>query len=244
MKWRGKRRVYVPRVPLRALTWNLFHGRAVPPAGRDLFGEFAEALAGWAWDVALLQEVPPWWPATLAARLDADQRSVLTSRNFALPVRRAVAVRWPDLIKSGGGGANAILVRGDAIVEHRIRRLCIWPERRWVHAVRLDRAGAWVANLHAGGPPRDAHRGAAAATAWAGTAPLVLGGDFNIRRLTLEGFERAAGHEVDYVFVRGLEPLRAGEVLDHGRLSDHAPVRAALTSAGAPSPRSPATPSP
>jgi endonuclease/exonuclease/phosphatase family metal-dependent hydrolase len=180
----------------------------------------------------------------LGARLDADQRSVLTSRNFALPIRRAIAVRWPDLIKSNGGGANAILVRGDAIVDHRVRRLCIWPERRWVHAVRLRDAGVWMANLHGGGPLRDVQRATDAASDWTGAAPLVLGGDFNIRALTLDGFERAAGHEVDYVFARGLEPLGAGEVLDRGRLSDHAPVRVALTRAPAPIPRSPATPSP
>ena len=166
----------------RVLTWNLKHGRAVPPAGRDLFDEFAAALGGWEWDVALLQEVPPWWPPLLASRLDAEQRLVLTSRNAGLPARRAIAVRWPDAIKSNGGGANAILVRGDAIVEHRSRRLCLWPERRWVHAVRLHGAGVWVANLHAGGPTRDAHRAADSALRWAGEAPLVLGGDFNIRR--------------------------------------------------------------
>jgi endonuclease/exonuclease/phosphatase family metal-dependent hydrolase len=246
MKCRGKRRVYVPRVPLRVLTWNLFHGRAVPPAGRDLVDEFAGALAGWEWDVALLQEVPPWWPPALATRLHAGERHVLTSRNFALPIRRAIATRRPDLIKSNGGGANAILVRGDSIVEHRTRRLCIWPERRWVHAVRLDRAGAWIANLHAGGPLRDAQRAAAAARAWAGAAPLVLGGDFNIRHLSLDGFEFAGGHSVDHVFVRRFTPPAApgADVVDHGRLSDHAPVRVVLTSAGAPAPRSPATLSP
>ena len=140
--------MYVPAVIARVLTWNLKHGRAVPSAGRDLFDEFAGALAGWEWDVALLQEVPPWWPAPLAARLHAEQRLVLTSRNAALPLRRAIAKRWPDLIKSNGGGANAILVRGDTITEHRSRRLCIWPERRWVHAVRLHGAGIWVANTH------------------------------------------------------------------------------------------------
>src|SRR6185312_4538841 len=155
MKWRGKRRVYVASVRLRVLTWNLLHGRSVPGAGRDLSEEFVSALRGWEWDMALLQEVPPWWPSTLAERLGADQRSVLTSRNAVLPLRRAIAVRWPDLIKSNGGGANAILVRGDAVAEHRSRRLCLWPERRWVHAVRLRSAGVWVANLHAGGPMRD-----------------------------------------------------------------------------------------
>ena len=178
---------------MRVLTWNLFHGRAAPPAGRDLFDEFAGALAGWEWDAALLQEVPPWWPGVLAMRLDADQRSVLTSRNFALAIRRAIAVRRPDRIKSNGGGANTILVRGDAIVEHRWRRLCVWPERRWVHAVRLDHAGVWLANLHAGGAFRDARRAADSALSWAGSRPVVLGGDFNIHHLALEGFVLAGG---------------------------------------------------
>jgi endonuclease/exonuclease/phosphatase family metal-dependent hydrolase len=223
---------------LRVLTWNLLHGRAVPPAGRELFEEFRRALAEWEWDVALLQEVPPWWPARLANRLGADQRSVLTSRNALLALRRAIAVRWPDLIKSNGGGSNAILVRGDEVAEHRWRRLCIWPERRWVHAVRLRRAGVWVANLHAGGPMRDAVRAAESAVAWAGCeTPLVLGGDFNIRELRLGGFDYAGGFSVDHVFVRGVEPL-ASAVLDRGRLSDHAPVlvRVELTTDSAPAP--------
>ncbi|MBV9942971.1 MAG: endonuclease/exonuclease/phosphatase family protein [Solirubrobacterales bacterium] len=213
---------------LHVLTWNLFHGRAVPGAGRDLFDEFASALARWEWDLALLQEVPPWWPHMLAARLNADARSTLTSRNAFLPVRRAVATRWPDVIKSNGGGANAILIRGEAIVEHRTRRLCIWPERRWVHAVRLHTSGLWVANLHGGGALRDAHRAAASALSWAGGRPVVLGGDFNIRALTLDGFTHAGGHDVDHVFVRALEPSGPASVLDHGPLSDHAPVRVAV----------------
>jgi endonuclease/exonuclease/phosphatase family metal-dependent hydrolase len=232
-------------MPLRVLTWNLFHGRAVPPAGRDLFDEFAGALAGWEWDVALLQEVPPWWPSMLAGRLDADQRSVLTSRNFALPIRRAIAARWPDLIKSNGGGANAILVRGDTIVEHRVRRLCLWPERRWVHAVLLHHAAAWMANLHGGGPSRDAQRAVDSAGRWAGDRPVVLGGDFNIRHYAPAGFEFAGGHSVDHIFVRGFMPPAppGADVLDRGRLSDHAPVRVVVTRAPAPSPRSQATPS-
>jgi len=31
-------------VSLRVLTWNLLHGRAVPPAGHELLDEFAQAL--------------------------------------------------------------------------------------------------------------------------------------------------------------------------------------------------------
>src|SRR5207302_10580708 len=83
---RGHRRRHV-----RALTWNLFHGRSVPPAGRSLEREFAQLLAGWEWEVALLQEVPPWWPAPLARAAGARQRSALTSRNVLLGVRRAIA---------------------------------------------------------------------------------------------------------------------------------------------------------
>jgi hypothetical protein len=86
-------------------------------------------------------------------------------------VRRAVARRWPDLIKSNGGGANAILVRGAAPVEHRVARLRRLPERRVVHAVRLA-GGPWVANLHAQVRPHAAARADLAA----GRRPCMNGG--------------------------------------------------------------------
>ena len=221
-------------MPLRVLTWNLMHGRAVPGAGADLFDEFAGELGSWAWDVALLQEVPPWWPENLGAALAADWRLVLTSRNFGLPVRRGIAVRRPDLIKSNGGGANAILVRGGAgvPVEHRALRLCWLPERRWVHAVCLAVPGhdpLWVGNLHltvhdAPAALREAGLAAAATRVWAAGQPLVLGGDFNVRGLSLEGFTCAGNHDVDYVFVRFGRAGGPVDVLERGRLSDHAPV--------------------
>ncbi len=215
------------------------HGRSLPGSGSELLEEFSAALAGWPWDVALLQEVPPWWPAALAARIGdgADARRVLTSRNSFLPLRRAVAVRWPDVIKSNGGGANAMLVRGLQIVEHRMLRLCVWPERRWVHAVKMG-SGLWVANLHAtvhddAAARRDAERARAVVLAWAGGSPLVLGGDFNVRALSLERFAYAGGHDVDHVFVHGLAPVGEVVVLERevvraggasATLSDHAPV--------------------
>lgn len=209
---------------VRVLTWNLLHGRAVPGAGRDLFDEFAAAIGGWAWDVALLQEVPPWWPAALAARLRADQRLVLTSRNALLPLRRAIAIRWPDLIKSNGGGANAILVRAETIVEHRVLRLSRLPERRWVHAVRLA-DGMWIGNLHAAADARQGIRAAEALLEWAGGAPAVLGGDFNVRELTLPGFTWAGGSGPDHVYVTGgLARVGDAQVPERGGLSDHAPL--------------------
>jgi endonuclease/exonuclease/phosphatase family metal-dependent hydrolase len=215
---------------VRVLTWNLMHGRSVPGAGRDLLDEFASALAGWEWDVALLQEVPPWWPDALAARTGAEARSVLTSRNALLPARRAIARRWPDLIKSNGGGCNAILVRGERIAEHRTFRLCVWPERRWLHAVRLV-SGSWLGNLHAGGPTRDAERARERALAWADGAPLVLGGDFNLHSPSLAGLAHAGGQNADHVFVTELQVIGEANVLDRGHLSDHAPVAVTLSSA-------------
>jgi endonuclease/exonuclease/phosphatase (EEP) superfamily protein YafD len=227
---------------VRVLTWNLFHGRAVPPAGHALLDEFCAALAGWRWDVALLQEVPPWWPSALAAATGADTRWTLTSRNACLPLRRRVAERRPDLIKSNGGGCNAIIVRRPAvIVEHRADRLRLWPERRTVHAVRLD-SGIWVANLHASVHERaqgDADRALAATTAWA-RGVLVLGGDFNTRRPALPGLERVAWHRIDGVWARGLDRAAPGEVPDAGRLSDHAPVIATFSGLRPPAGRSPA----
>jgi endonuclease/exonuclease/phosphatase family metal-dependent hydrolase len=239
---------------MRVLTWNLYHGRAVPPAGRDLQPQFAAALAGWDWDVALLQEVPPWWPPALARACDAAARSVPTSRNALLALRRFVAERAPDLIRSNGGGANAILVRATAtqaagagvaaagaagarpagaagaraIVEHRSVLLRRWPERRVCHAVALA-DGTWVANLHAQvhsveRAQADIERAAAAVLAWAGGAPALLGGDFNVRDPIAPGFEYLGGHGVDHVLGHGLRAAGAPQIPDHGRLSDHAPV--------------------
>jgi endonuclease/exonuclease/phosphatase family metal-dependent hydrolase len=219
------------------LTWNLKHGRAVPSAGRDLFDDFAAALARWAWDIALLQEVPPWWPSRLGAHLGAEWRMVMTSRNLGLPVRRALAERWPDAIKSNGGGCNAVLVRtggGLSIAAHRVLRLTWLPERRWLIGVRLRRTGSsarelWVGNVHLtggrrGAAVREAATASDAMTGWSGGGPVILGGDFNLSSVALAGFEVAASFDVDHVLVRGLEVVGAPVVLDRGRLSDHAPV--------------------
>jgi endonuclease/exonuclease/phosphatase family metal-dependent hydrolase len=209
------------------LTWNLYHGRSVEPAGRSLLNEFAAALAGWEWDVALLQEVPPWWPPLLARACGAEARAVLTSRNWLLGVRRVVSSRNPDILKANGGGANALLVRGP-IAAHAAARLCRLPERRWAHGVRLG-DGSWVVNLHGSNPDgsADCLRALAAARAWAADAPLLLGGDLNVMRPALPGMTWIAGHEVDHFFSDG-RPGRDAAVLEHGGLSDHAPVAVSL----------------
>src|SRR4051812_46331969 len=211
---------------MRALTWNLYHGRSPEPVGRSLLNEFAAALAGWEWDVALLQEVPPWWPVMLAQR--ASWRARLTSRNLGLPLRRAISSRNPDLLKSNGGGCNAILVREGSILEHRWLRLCVWPERRYVHGVRL--ADGRIVNVHASTGERaraDTELAAATALRWAAGAPLLFGGDVNLRgRPALPGMVWLGGNHVDHLY--GQRPSSAFEVLDRGPLSDHPPVRVSL----------------
>jgi endonuclease/exonuclease/phosphatase family metal-dependent hydrolase len=222
--------VYVQTIVmrLRVLTWNLMHGRAQPPAHGDQRERFTSALESFEWDVALLQEVPPWWPEALGAALIAEYRVVLTSRNGLLAARRTIATRWPNLIKSHGGGANAILARSDRIVTDRALRLRLLPERRWVHGVRLA-AGIWVANLHASGEyagaPEDGQAAAAAALQWAGGDPVVLGGDFNQRHLRLDGLVHVARRDVDHIFVgQGLALVGEPEILERGTLSDHPPL--------------------
>jgi endonuclease/exonuclease/phosphatase family metal-dependent hydrolase len=215
---------------MRVLTWNLFHGRSVPETPRGLLNEFARTLAAWEWDVALLQEVPPWWPAPLGRACRASARGAPTSRNLFLPVRRAIAVRRPDLIKSGGGGANAILVRGERILEHRTRTLRFRPERRIVHGVRLEH-GWWVSNFHAQVDSEeqaqaDVGASAAATIEWAGGAPAILGGDANTRTPVAPGFASAGGHGVDHVLFRGARVGAKARTLERSGLSDHAPVLA------------------
>jgi len=196
----------------------------VPPSGRSLAREFAAALAGWEWDVALLQEVPPWFPPLLGEEF----RMQLTSRNQLLPLTRAVSLRNPDLLKSWGGGANAILVRGLPILDSRAARLRWWPERRWVHGVLL--ADGWVVNVHAQNHPEraartDCERALSVARGWGPL--LVFGGDLNLRAPQFEGLRHVAGNHVDHLFTTGRAAGRP-EVLDRGRLSDHPPVAVTL----------------
>ena len=90
--------------------------------------------------------------------------------------------------------------------------------------------GGWVVNLHATLRPKPRTRAdiQRAAATWADTERLILGGDFNLRRVEAAGLEHVGGHGVDHVLARG---WRGGpvEVLDAGELSDHRPVRITLS---------------
>jgi endonuclease/exonuclease/phosphatase family metal-dependent hydrolase len=220
-------------VALRVLTWNLFHGRSKPETPHSLLPEFSALLASWEWDVALLQEVLPWWPMELGRACGASARMALTSRNVLPPLQRLIAEPRPDVFKSWAGGSNAILVRGHAIREHRSELLRLWPERRVAHGVRLD-DGTWITNLHAQvhgerGAQADLDRAAEATTAWAAGEPAIVGGDFNLKgEPTAFGYRHLAGHWVDHVLGRGVRAAGRGHTLDRGTLSDHAPLVVAV----------------
>ena len=219
------------------LTWNLFHGLSQPRAGRSLFGDYARLLAGWRWDVALLQEVPPWWARPLAERSQASMRMRLTNRSELWPLRERLTRLWPDGMQVIGGGSNVILVRGARIAEHRTCRLRWLPMRRWTHAVRLE-GGAWVANIHSHTrdheadtprerPEADLRTAVTALLGWAGEAPALIGGDFNLRSPSHPEMTRAKGPYLDHVLARGFEAGRV-QVPERGTLSDHPPVLVSL----------------
>src|SRR6185437_6603232 len=219
------------------LSWNLFHGRSLPPARRSLYGEFADTLGRWRWDLALLQEAPPWWPERLARELGMAQRRALTSRNSLLPVRRALAEHRPELVKANGGGCNALLSR-IPIAEHTKLRLRRWPERRVAQLARLQ-DGTCVVNFHASTRPARAEQELSRlwrkALAWAGADPLILGGDLNLRspsapqRAQAEGgpIEHVAGSGVDHLFARGLAGADVDELAPGGEgASNHVHILA------------------
>jgi len=262
---------------VRAISWNLFHGRDLPPdptlgtwrsrifgveergathvqVNRSLLGEFAERLATEAWDIALLQEVPPRWLVPLCRRTEASGASALTARNTAAGARAWLADRRPDLLGSWEGGSNQILVRRPWRIE-AVRRATLtrWPERRRLIFVDLRGPGARrlaAANLHASisgrGPEEDVLRAAERASRWSGDRPLVFGGDLNLRpRDSPSVFDvlhrrfglspPTAPHSVDHVLAGNMELVDPPGLLDAHwrersiddrwlRLSDHQPV--------------------
>jgi endonuclease/exonuclease/phosphatase family metal-dependent hydrolase len=275
---------------IRALTWNIFHGRDHPPGhelftwrsrllkvternathvqvNRPLVREFADILAGAEWSVCLLQEVPPPWAGPLAERCGAEAHAVPTSRNQLATLRRRLAQWNPDLMRSWEGGSNLTLARPpwsiaarDAVLLNPLPRRGL-RERRWMvlTAITAGRVELCVGNLHATAGNRaeaeaDVRRAAERALRFAGSRPLILGGDFNLRPRAPQIFDElertfglaapTADDAIDHLLVRGLEvvepprrwapeqrelPFREPDSSAlRLRLSDHAPVEAAF----------------
>jgi endonuclease/exonuclease/phosphatase family metal-dependent hydrolase len=225
---------------------------------RDLTPEFAALLAGAAWDLAMLQECPPRFAGPLARASAAEYHRVLTSRNELGFWRAFLARQNPDLMASGEGGSNTTLVRVPGklggIAERRELEIHAGEPERRAMAFTRTASGICIANLHATNdqPPlaiADVLLAAEAASGWAGDAPLIFGGDLNLRPAEDPGlFTKLAQNfgldspttgakKIDHVLVRGLQVVAApaqwpperreipldGKAL---RLSDHAPVEA------------------
>lgn len=236
---------------------------------RDLTTEFATLLAATAWDVALLQECPPRFAEPLARACSAEWHRALTSRNSLGPLRGLLARQNPDLMASGEGGSNLTLVRVPGrlggIAERRELTIHDGPPERRSLALTRTASGVCVANLHATNDQpnlavEDVLRAARAATEFAGAAPLLFGGDLNLRPAEQPTvFERlredfglaapTAPRAIDHLLSRDLEvlepptqwpPERRELPLDGRalRLSDHAPVQARFAAAEPPMLRS------
>lgn len=218
-------------------------------------GEFITKLDGWEWDVALLQESPPRWFDDLADGTGATGARSLTSRNWLAPLRSAVAEWKPDLIASNEGGSNAILVRPPAeILDVSSLTLARWPERRRLLMVRLGLPDgelvvgcAHLSVPSTGRGPAEATAAAEALERWAAGAPVVLGGDLNLRPRrfpdAFEGLRARFGlvaptgpQSLDHLLATGLDIVEPPTALPAAardvpgprglaiRLSDHAPV--------------------
>jgi endonuclease/exonuclease/phosphatase family metal-dependent hydrolase len=229
---------------------------------RDLSAEFASLLAGASWDVALLQECPPRFAEPLARACGAEWQRALTSRNALGPLRGLLARQNPDLMASGEGGSNLTLVRVPGrlggIAERRELAIHEGPPERRSMAFTRTASGLCLANLHAtNDQPKlaveDVLKAARAATEWAGGAPLIFGGDLNLRPAeNPDVFALLAGdfgltgttapRAIDHLLTRGLEVLQAPSAWEPERrelpldgralrLSDHAPIEARFAAA-------------
>lgn len=226
---------------ITALSWNLFHGRDFPPdpklrtwrsrllrleernpthvqVNRDLTEEFATMLSGWEWDVAMLQECPPRFAEPLARACGAEWHRTLTSRNALGGLRALLARQNPDLMASGEGGSNLILIRVPGklggIAERREMAIHEGePERRAMGFVRTA-SGICIANLHATNDwpklaAEDVVKAARAALTWAAGGPLIFGGDLNLR----PGKNPRVFEQLRDEF--GLAPVTAPDAIDH-----------------------------
>jgi endonuclease/exonuclease/phosphatase (EEP) superfamily protein YafD len=259
------------------MTWNVFHGRDWPPEPElqirahkgnfrrgprlgeryeqtnwDLFELFADLIRGIDWDVALFQEFPPSWKKRMAAACGADVHRAFSGRNWFQPLTSLIGRLRPDLLGAWEGGSNTTLVRSGAapIAERHRVVLTRKPETRVMALTRLE-SGLCVANLHVSTRPPAAERellnAAERAAAFAGSGPLIFGGDFNVRPKASAVFDRLEDRydlaprtgpdRLSHLLVRGLEvierpaalPPEARDVPDPAtglliRLSDHNPV--------------------
>ncbi len=208
---------------VRVLTWNLLHGRSVPPLGATCSTEFSALIAL----VGLGRGAPPGGAALVAgAPGRAGER------------RGADGAHVPQLAARRPPGDRRALAGRDQVERRRRQRdprarerrssssaparLGWWPERRWMHAVRLASGPGWEictrtpTRARACGRRRRCSAGRREHLSfWAATSTSTS---------RAARAPRAGGHGVDQVYVSAGLAGAGLRVLDRGRLSDHAPV--------------------
>jgi endonuclease/exonuclease/phosphatase family metal-dependent hydrolase len=224
-------------------TWNVFHGRTVPPSGRTYLERMIRLVTADGPHVVALQEVPVFALGRLErwsgmAALGAVARPARLGR-----LGRRLTELAPDVFRSlFNGQANALLVRPDLTLAGEQTIVVLNPgalrERRVCQCLRLH-AGErtiLVANFHATAHVPELARAELerVARVVAGGEPVIVCGDFNLPRTGLPGFSVPIGG-VDQIVVRGLEFERPPARWPRDRrrfeghfLSDHAPVEAVV----------------
>ncbi len=256
--------------PLLVRTWNIAHGRDVPPgpryghARRKLLDEMVPLMIEGGPQVVMLQEVPVWagqflrehtgMGVTLAHSYGAHVPFVHVP--LPLAVGEWLGNALPDLVKTQFEGQAQALLYGPELILVSARRVPVNTplhfrgEPRIAQLVRLRhrRSGAEfvVGNLHVDAHDPDPQIEAAswALEQYARGAPMVLGGDLNVRagstalrRLRARGWlEKPVAEGVDHLYVRGMTmegavkrwPPGRRDLAQAGglplRLSDHSPV--------------------
>jgi endonuclease/exonuclease/phosphatase family metal-dependent hydrolase len=192
-------------VSLQIRTWNIAHGRDVPPdrghrhLRRKLLDEMAALVVEQSPDIILLQEVPVWAGSLLreatgmGVTLAPAYGAHVPFLHLPLPLALGAAVgrALPDLVRTQiEGQANAVLYGPDLLLvsarrvqlnaHHRLR-----GEPRSAQLVRLRHRSAGrelaLANVHAdwGDNRHQLERAGFVLERFARGAPMVLGGDLN-----------------------------------------------------------------
>jgi len=232
------------------------YGETYAQVNRSLLPDFGGVLDNLGWQVALLQEAPPRWLEQLRGRCQAAGELGLTSRNGFAWARNALTRLNPDLMASNEGGSNMVLVRNpgtlDEVAHVEVARR---PERRalLLARVRLPYGGRLaVGCTHLSVPQTGQGEAELVASAeraveFAGSDPLLFGGDLNLHLSQHAGaFEEVRmrfglapptpGSAIDHLLARGLHIAEQPRALEDAwrevpgpeglrlRLSDHAPV--------------------
>jgi endonuclease/exonuclease/phosphatase family metal-dependent hydrolase len=186
-------------------TWNIAHGRDVPPgpgyghARRKFLAEMCAVLSEDAPDIVLLQEVPVWagsllrehtgMGVTLAHAYGAHVPFV----HVPLPLAAGAALgrALPDVVRTQFEGQGQALLYGPELLLVSARRVQLNERRRLrgepriAQLVRLRHRALGievaVANVHADprGAPVQLEKAGFALERFARGAPMILGGDLN-----------------------------------------------------------------